>query len=153
MRPCSLLLGAVQLEAGLAAEVDRRFAREPSQGSLYDKPADHAPRAPATLAKGARAERAAGAEGARPREEARRSGDRKQRHAFGFRERGTARHERSDGPPFEGRSGVGVLVGFVGPAFATYAQGVADMIARHAGNDNPAHLGFSPMPTEAAVSA
>ena len=35
--------------------------------------------------------------------------------------------------------------GFVGPAFATYAQGVADMIARHAGNNNPAHLGFGPI--------
>ena len=48
-----------------------------------------------------------------------------------------------------GWSAFNAETGFVGPAFATYAQGVADMIARHAGNDNPVHLGFGPSPLSA----
>ena len=35
--------------------------------------------------------------------------------------------------------------GFEGPHFATYDQALADMIARHAGHEDPKHLGFAPV--------
>lgn len=35
---------------------------------------------------------------------------------------------------------------FRGPVFKTYDQALADMIARHAGHEDPKHLGFSAIP-------
>lgn len=38
-----------------------------------------------------------------------------------------------------------------GPVFATYDQALADMIARHAGHEDPKHLGFAPVAATAGA--
>lgn len=40
---------------------------------------------------------------------------------------------------------------FKGPIFSTYDQALADMIARHAGHEDPKHLGFAPVAATAGA--